>query len=306
MNKYQCFDHIKGILESNECKIDNKKEIKYGIQFEIKREQQRGIFRIYESKKGIRLDFSQIQDDQFRSFIESITANSTYHKTIIKNPSSTSSSDILQFPERLIGIDESGKGDYFGPLVVAGVYTDEETSKILKAVGVADSKKIADSRIETLSKTIKKICPYDIVVISNEKYNELYSTIKNLNKLLAWGHARVIENLLERVDCKYALSDQFGKPELIQEALMTKGRKIQLEQQTKAERNIAVAAASVLARDEFIRRIRDLEVKYETEFPKGASPQVISAAKQFTQQHGNDLIHRVAKVHFKITNQIIL
>ena len=318
MDKYQCFNRIKELLETHQCLIENHKEINYGIQFEIIREQQKGIFRIYQSKKGIRLDSSQIRDEEFRSFIDGIVKysslfpynpadsmpqnkNTDLSSSKAKNHSHPSTQD----PDRLIGVDESGKGDYFGPLVIAGVFTDEQTSKILEEAGVTDSKKINDKRIEELAELIKDICPYDIVVITNEKYNELYESIKNLNRLLAWGHARVIENLLELVDCDHALSDQFGRPELIQNALMAKGRQIHLEQRTKAEENIAVAAASILARNEFVAGIRDLESQYQAEFPKGASTQVINAAQNFVKRYGKDAIKEVAKVHFKITNHCI-
>lgn len=312
MDKYECFNSIKEILESKGCHIDNKKEISYGLQFQITYQQQKGVYRIYQGKKGLRLDSSQIKDSSFRQFIDNIIEGSflipSNNQTKNQNKELCHDYDgndiISQDPQQIIGIDESGKGDYFGPLVIAGVYVDEKTSTILKKAGVTDSKKIQDTKINKLAKIIKDNCPYDIVIISNERYNELYDSIKNLNKLLAWGHARVIENLLERVDCKFALSDQFGKPELLQEALMSKGRKIQLMQKTKAEENIAVAAASILARNTFVEKISELELQYQIELPKGASMQVITAAKKFVQQYGFDAIKKVAKVHFKITNQI--
>lgn len=300
MDKYQCFQQIVKLLEDHNCSIENVKEINYGIQFEIFRNQQKGIYRIYESKKGIRLDSSQIKDGEFRSFVDGIVNNSAF---LLHN--ATDSKTYHHDPERLIGVDESGKGDYFGPLVIAGVFTDEKTSKLLVEAGVTDSKKINDRKIEELAELIKGICPYDIVVITNEKYNELYESIKNLNRLLAWGHARVIENLLELVDCKYALSDQFGKPELVQKALMAKGRQIHLKQRTKAEENIAVAAASILARNEFVTRISDLESQYQMAFPKGASEQVINAANKFVEQHGKNALKNVAKIHFKITDKLL-
>jgi len=312
MDKYECFNSIKEILESKGCQIDNKKVINYGIQFQITLQQQKGIFRIYQSKKGIRLDSSQIKDNDFRVFIDNIIEKEFFEPSkdqTIKQAEELNNNDnniISQDPQRIIGIDESGKGDYFGPLVIAGVYVDEKTSIILKQAGITDSKKIQDKKISELAKIIKNTCPYDIVIISNERYNQLYDSIKNLNKLLAWGHARVIENLLERVDCKYALSDQFGKPELIQEALMSKGRKIQLMQRTKAEENIAVAAASIIARNTFVEKISDLEAQYQIELPKGASTQVVVAAKKFAEQYGLDAIKKVAKVHFKVTNQLKL
>ena len=142
-----------------------------------------------------------------------------------------------------IGIDESGKGDYFGPLVVAAVFVDATTQNELALMAVRDSKKISDSRILELAPDIKTICPHSVIVIGPQKYNELYLKIKNLNRLLAWGHAKALETLLDRVSCERAISDQFGDERLILNALQEKGRKIVLEQRTKAESDLAVAAA---------------------------------------------------------------
>lgn len=297
MDKESYFDLIRQHLEANGFTVDNKREIKYGIQFEIALGQQKGTFRIYEGKKGIRLDSSQIRQDDLRAIVDSII-NNPVGENIGKE------SKTFKDPNRIIGIDESGKGDYFGPLVIAGVYTDEITGPELQYAGVTDSKKISDVKSHDLAILIREICPYDIVIIENERYNDLYESIKNLNKLLAWGHARVLENLLEKVDCDHALSDQFGRPELIQKALMTKGRQIQLEQRPKAEENIAVAAASILARDEFVSGINRLESKFGFSFPKGASSNVVKAAKDFAEQFGKESMNKVAKLHFKITKQI--
>jgi len=98
-----------------------------------------------------------------------------------------------------IGIDESGKGDYFGPLVIAAVFVDATTQGELKLMGVRDSKKLSDGRILELAPDIKTICPHSVIAIGPQKYNELYAKIKNLNRLLAWGHAKALETLLERV-----------------------------------------------------------------------------------------------------------
>lgn len=129
-----------------------------------------------------------------------------------------------------IGTDESGKGDFFGPLVIAGVMVDEKAAKMFIEAGIKDSKKVTDKKILTLEPLIKQNSVYSVVPISNGKYNELYKNIKNLNKLLAWGHARVIENVLEQKTCEYALSDQFGDESLIKSALMKRGQSIRLEQ----------------------------------------------------------------------------
>src|SRR5574344_1282518 len=199
-----------------------------------------------------------------------------------------------------IGTDESGKGDFFGPLVVAGVLVTEQTKKLFINLGIKDSKKLTDEKILKLSNGIKKNAPFSIVTINNEKYNELYAKFKNLNKLLAWGHARIIENLLEKnPNCNNVICDQFGNENLIQNALLDKGKNIHLFQQTKAEEDIAVAAASVIARAEFVLKIQSLQRKYAIEFPKGASQKVIEIAKEYAKKYGKQRLNEVSKLHFK-------
>ncbi|HMS84880.1 MAG TPA: ribonuclease HIII [Nitrospira sp.] len=205
-----------------------------------------------------------------------------------------------------IGIDESGKGDYFGPLVIAAVFVNATTQRELKLMEVRDSKKIADARILELAPDIKTICPHSVVAIGPRKYNELYAKIRNLNRLLAWGHAKALETLLERgVTCERAISDQFGDERLILNALQEKGRMIVLEQRTKAESDLAVAASSILARAEFLIRLKRLSSEVGTTLPKGASPAVELAAKMVIKKHGQDRLGSVAKLHFKTTKVVL-
>lgn len=168
-----------------------------------------------------------------------------------------------------IGTDESGKGDFFGPLVIAGVLVDEKSAEIFTSLGIKDSKKLTDKKMLSMAVEIKKHAPHSIIAISNPKYNELYNNIKNLNKLLAWGHARAIENILDSNTCEYALSDKFGDESLIKNALMKNGKSIRLEQMVRAESDIAVAAASVLARATFVQKMEAMENTYGVKFPKG-------------------------------------
>ena len=204
-----------------------------------------------------------------------------------------------------IGIDESGKGDYFGPLVIAAVFVDATTQGELALMGVRDSKKISDSRILEMAPDIRAICPHSVIAIGPPKYNELYAKIKNLNRLLAWGHAKALENLLGRVSCERAISDQFGDTQLILNALQEKGRKIILEQRTKAESDLAVAAASIVARAEFLMRLKRLSDEVGTSLPKGASPAVELAAKMVVKKHGQERLSTVAKLHFKTTKAVL-
>lgn len=204
-----------------------------------------------------------------------------------------------------IGVDESGKGDFFGPLCIAGVRVDDKLEKLFLDAGIRDSKKLSDKKILELEKIIKSNAVHSVVVITNPKYNELYGKIKNLNRLLAWGHARVIENICENNSCDYALSDQFGDENLIKNALMKNGRNIELKQMTKAESaDVAVAAASVLARATYVKKMAELEKTYGITFPKGCAQQVKDAAKSFITKYGREKLSDVCKTHFKTYKEV--
>jgi ribonuclease HIII len=207
-----------------------------------------------------------------------------------------------------IGVDESGKGDFFGPLVIAGAYTDRESTYALAEAGIMDSKRItSDARIRELAKAIRETegVAFSSITLAPEKYNELYKKFRNLNRLLGWGHAKVIEHLLDqRPDCPRALSDQFADPSLIRRAFSDKGRHIQLESRTKAESDVAVAAASILARERFINWLRDTTREVGVELGKGVSPVVKTQAREFVGRYGAEALKRVAKVHFKTAHEI--
>ena len=207
-----------------------------------------------------------------------------------------------------IGVDESGKGDFFGPLCVAGVYVNESVVKAWGDAGIKDSKNISsDKRMAELAKLIRETpgCVTSVVPIGNEAYNRLYSSMRSVNTLLAWGHARVIENLMgqrHHMEPKpvRAISDQFASSkETVAKALMSLGREIELVQRHKAEEDLAVAAASILARDEFVSRLSKLEKQFGMKLPKGASAAVDAAAKEFIAKHGVESLLKVAKMHFR-------
>jgi ribonuclease HIII len=207
-----------------------------------------------------------------------------------------------------LGVDESGKGDFFGPLCVAGVYVNGTMIEKWKDAGVRDSKNISsDNRIRELAELIRDTpgCLTSVVPIGNEAYNRLYQKMQSVNSLLAWGHARVIENLMgQRHRMKplpvRAISDQFASSkDVVAKALMSLGREIELVQRHKAEEDLAVAAASILARHEFVTRLGRMEKEYEMEFPRGASAAVDAAAKEFVGKNGAENLGKVAKMHFR-------
>lgn len=206
------------------------------------------------------------------------------------------------------GIDESGKGDLFGPLVIAGIYVDGDLARQLRDAGVRDSKGIGtDKKIRELAQVIRDSgAPSEIIVIGPEKYNQLYTKIGNLNRLLAWGHARIIENLCIRVpSCPRALSDKFADARVLQKALLENGRKIQLDQRTKAESDYAVAAASILAREGFIDWLDKNGDELGIPLAKGVSAKVKSAAAEVIRMYGPGMLAKVAKMHFKTASEIL-
>lgn len=211
-----------------------------------------------------------------------------------------------------VGTDESGKGDYFGSLVIAGVCVNDETVPKLLALGVMDSKKLTDATMAVLSDKIIQIVGQEavsIVEITPKKYNDLYTRMKqqgkNLNHMLAWGHATVIENVVGQCpDCTQAIADQFGNEAYIKNQLKEKGKGITLYQTPKAEANIGVAAASILARNRFVVRMKQLSGKYGVNLPFGASGTVKKQAKLFVAQHGMPMLAEVAKLHFKTTQEL--
>ncbi len=206
-----------------------------------------------------------------------------------------------------IGVDESGKGDFFGPLVIAGAYVDGGMARTLRDMGVMDSKRIgSDARIQEIARDMRLAqVVHETIVIGPERYNELYLKFGNLNKLLAWGHARIIENMLDRVpSCPRALSDQFANPRVLQQALQAKGRGIILEQRTKAESDPAVAAASIFAREKFVQWLEQTGAKMGVVLAKGVSPAVKNTARKIVQKSGVEGLAKVAKMHFRTAQEV--
>jgi ribonuclease HIII len=303
----EIYEHIKSILAADNINISDYQLIDYGLQFNVSILDWSGVIRVYQNKKGtLKIDYSQLKGGvsaiKIQNLIEGKKISSDFKKSTKRNVE-------LGFP--IIGTDESGKGDYFGPLVSAGVYVDEQTAKDLMAYGVKDSKELSDSKNSELAHKVAKICKgrFAIIEISPEKYNDLYEQLKrekkNLNTLLAWGHAKAIEEILSKVDCKVAIADQFADESFILGKLQEKGKKIELIQMHKAEQNIAVAAASILARARFLEKLSKLSNEYKIDLPKGASQTVIENAKKVVDMYGEETLRKVAKLHFKTTTAVV-
>ena len=219
--------------------------------------------------------------------------------------------DVLH-PEALaphMGIDESGKGDFFGPLVIAAVYTDEGLARAFRDMDVKDSKRITtDRRALDLADELRKALGdrFAIVTIGPRAYNRLYAKMGNVNRMLAWGHARAIENLLEKVpDCPRAVADQFGPKRQIEQALLKKGRRIELEQRPRAESDPAVAAASILARAAFVYSLQKMGRNFDLEIPMGASARVVETAGELVGREGPEVLLDTSKCHLRTADKVL-
>lgn len=208
-----------------------------------------------------------------------------------------------------MGVDESGKGDFLGPLVIAAAYVDARIVPVFQEMNVRDSKQItSDRKAEEMAGDIADVLKgrFAIVTIGPRAYNRLYAKMRSVNRMLAWGHARAIEDVLAKVpDCPRAVSDQFGPTQQIERALLQKGRAIKLEQRPRAESDPAVAAASILARAGFLRALRDMQKRFGLPVPKGASDQVRAAARTIIAKSGPGVLLDIAKCHFKTTDDVL-
>jgi ribonuclease HIII len=206
------------------------------------------------------------------------------------------------------GVDESGKGDFFGPLVIAGAYVNREIARKFLDEGIQDSKRIgSDTKIRALAKMIRRTpaAATEVILIGPERYNQLYAKFGNLNSLLGWGHARVIENLLtKQPDCPRALSDKFADARVIEKSMLQHGRAIRLDQRTKAESDVAVAAASILAREAFIDWLERRGKALGLHLGRGVSAEVKQAARQIVEKKGPAVLQEIAKVHFRTAHEI--
>ena len=245
-----------------------------------------------------------VQGKEARDFVEFLLEPEILRERMFENPAGGAPGETPGPFVPHAGMDESGKGDFFGPLVAAAVYVpDEKSAQELQKFGVKDSKQIKnDKMILTIAGKIRALLGdrMGMVTIGPEAYNRLYPRFPSLNHLLGWAHARALENLLgNEPQCTSALADKFGDESLILRALQEKGRRIRLDQRTKAESDIAVAAASIMARAQFVRTMEKLGEEAGTVLPKGAGAAVDETAALLFEKGGRPLLEKTAKMHFR-------
>ncbi|HEX6484543.1 MAG TPA: ribonuclease HIII [Ktedonobacteraceae bacterium] len=307
-------DAFREFVQANGWTIVEEKEIQSGYKITVADGKTRVPVAFYKSGKAL----VQGKEGELRTGIQSwwngrktssdLPASPiSAQPPLVETPSTATTPAITNttgIPR--IGLDESGKGDYFGPLVIGAVYVDEQTEPRLIELGVRDSKQLTDNRILAMAEEIKALCPHFVVPIEPKRYNELYNKIHHLNRLLAWGHAWTLEQMLERVPSNLAIIDQFGDKSYILQALREKGRSITIEQRPRAEEDTAVAAASILARAKFVQQLERLSKRVGMELPKGASdPAIVTVGREIVAKYGKDILTEIAKLHFKTTQTIL-
>jgi ribonuclease HIII len=203
-----------------------------------------------------------------------------------------------------IGMDEAGKGDFFGPLCIGALYADEAGIKTLIEWGIKDSKTLSDATVLKLAKKIRATFSYTVIRFFPLKYNELYAKFKNLNRLMAWIHTTALAELSQKTGCKKAILDQFADASLVDRQVTQKKLDVQLEQRTKGESDVVVAGASILARAAFLEGLQKMAEEYEMEFPKGASNAVKLSARKYIEKYGETALGNVAKMHFKTAKEL--
>jgi ribonuclease HIII len=304
-------DALREFVESQGWSIVAEKEISHGYQLLVTDGISRIPVDLFSTGKALIQGKPGILQNELKSWWYARKEPSTQPAASTATQSSfvetSSSAPTSNFTGRArIGLDESGKGDYFGPLVIGAVYVDDQTEDKLITLGVRDSKLLTDNRMLAMAEEIKALCPHFVVPIEPKRYNELYAKVQNLNRLLAWGHAWTLENMLDKVSSDLAIVDKFGDESYLRNALREKGRLITVVQQTHAEEDIAVAAASILARAEFVRRIDQLSKRIGKTLPKGASdPFIVTVGRELVAEHGKEILAQIAKLHFKTTTAIL-
>jgi len=314
---------LKKTLSINDFTLTEIKELVNGMQYHFSKGNDKLTLNVYYSaNKGISVVVngkSSSLKDEVRELLDGNEKNETIQgkivQPVLRSEESKKISDDSQKSEKLhdwkcwIGTDESGKGDYFGPLVCCGFYADESIVNRLKELGVQDSKRLGENDITRICHALLKEYKerYELIILMPEKYNELYKKFvlngKKLNELLAWMHSRIILNLTEKHKPEGIIVDKFASLAVIKNSL-TEMKTQKILAVEKGERDLAVAAASIIARYYFVERMKTLSRFYKTPLPLGAGNNVTQAAKKFVAENGKDKLEQIAKLHFVTTQKV--
>ncbi|MGL4821310.1 MAG: ribonuclease HIII [Bacilli bacterium] len=228
-----------------------------------------------------------------------------------KKPISFGTGDWNQ--HRTIGSDEVGTGDFFGGINVASAFVTPEDAVWLQSLGVTDSKAMTDDVIRRIAPQIRARIPHREVVIDMESYNRGISKGWNQGKIKGYAHHRAQRELLASLrpeGVRYVVIDQFAAPNVYNRYIagqpplgLVEGE--EFVSMTKAESQVvAVACASVIARDRFLTIFDRMGEAFGCTFPKGAGRHVDTFGRAWVKKHGLDALGQVAKLHFANTERV--
>ena len=283
------------LLRKNSFNCSPIEKKQYNFETTVLKKNEKIKLLVYFGKKGVKTILQGNTNSEIYSEVESIVTG---------NFSLKFAKEEDQKYEEYIGTDETGKGDFFGPLVVAGMYVNEEVQNYLLNLNVRDSKELIDFQIDQIANKIKKAYPnnYSVISINPQKYNKLYEDFKNVNKLLDWAHSKVIENIYEKFEVDTVIVDQFSKTP-INISLRNKYANVNFVQIPKAEKYIGVAAASILARNQMNKWFNQKR-REGFNVLKGASQEVENEAKKILKNGNREKMNELIKFHFKTTKKI--
>lgn len=282
------------------CTITEERPINYGYLFKVVSEGKQGSLAVYNGKKGLNHVWNGSQD-------LGAALGSLWLQEAAKSSGSGASGFASEagFKGCWAGSDESGKGDFFGPLVVAAVVVDEATVAKLAIAGVKDCKLLTDRQILALEEKIKAaVVDFSVLELKPHIYNMRYKQVVaeggKLNQLLGYGHVAALTQVLQRQSqCRQGLIDQFTTSNINLRQLKEKFPEGRFMQMPKAESDLAVAAASVLARARFLRSMEELAQRAGLrELPKGGGDATTACARAIAEKMGKAALGNFVKLHF--------
>ncbi len=294
--------------------IKEEKPVNYGYQFKMERNGEKATLTAYNGKGGRKLVWGGVESSLRAELQEAVGGYGIAHTAGTTKREAKAAANFVETyfsPQEVLwhgkwaGSDESGKGDFFGPLVVAAVVVDATTAAKLQAAGVKDCKLLTDKKSLELEEVIKEnVVDYSVLELRPQFYNLRYEQLKeqgdNLTQLLSSGHINALTQVLEKhLECEGALIDQFTKSNVIVNTLKKRFPAMQFKQQVKAESDLAVAAASVLARAKFLRTMEELSLLAgEDALPKGGGEAATACAKRLAERLGKEALRNFVKLHF--------
>ncbi|WP_337865076.1 ribonuclease HIII [Ignavibacterium sp.] len=281
---------LKNLLQKEGYLVDEPTKKQYNYEVDISKGKNRLKLLVYFGKKGLKTVLQGNVNSEFYKQIDSVL-----------NFKFNFQDDELSEPEAYIGSDESGKGDFFGPLVVAAFAYNKEVGKNLSDLNIQDSKEISDDEIRKISFEFNKRYKdrISVIEIHPKKYNELYEKFRNLNSILIWAHSKAIEELQNKFHYSQIVIDKFCSEDLIREELNKKLADYDLMLTEKAERFKGVAIASIIARSKMLSWFKKKSAELKINIPMGASDKVNDVASHIKNKCGNDVLSELIKLHFK-------